>query len=113
MCIYMYMYILWRCDMVLHQAFRARHVHKSGIGGEVRHGVTSGVSCETSLNKHGKPHLRREYQMFTRNALLRAAREVPAAVSDVAAPRPGHALPYWAVTFIPMPMPKTICRTFP
>ena len=24
-----------RCDMVLHQAFRARHVRKSGIGGEV------------------------------------------------------------------------------
>ena len=39
-----------RCDMVLHQAFRARLARKSGIGGEVRHGVTSGVSCETSLN---------------------------------------------------------------
>ena len=25
-----------RCDMVLHQAFRARHVRKTGIGGEVR-----------------------------------------------------------------------------
>ena len=39
-----------RCDMVLHQAFRARRVRKNGIGGEVRHGVTSDVSCETSLN---------------------------------------------------------------
>ena len=36
-----------RCDMVLHRAFRARRVRKTGIGGEVRHGVTSGVSCET------------------------------------------------------------------
>ena len=33
-----------RCDMVLHQAFRARHVRKTGIGGEVRRGVKSGVS---------------------------------------------------------------------
>ena len=24
----------------------------NGIGGEVRHGVTLGVSCETALNKH-------------------------------------------------------------
>ena len=37
-----------RFDMVLHQAFHARRVRKTGIGGEVRHGVTSGVSCETS-----------------------------------------------------------------
>ena len=37
-----------RCDMVLHQAFRARLVRKIGIDGEVRHGVQSGVSCETS-----------------------------------------------------------------
>ena len=36
-----------RCDMVLHQAFRARHVRQNSIGGEVQHGVTSGVSCET------------------------------------------------------------------
>ena len=32
-----------RCDMVLHQAFRARHVRKHGISGKARHGVTSGV----------------------------------------------------------------------
>ena len=37
-----------RRDMVLHQTFRARGVRKTGIGGEARHGVTSGVSCETS-----------------------------------------------------------------
>ena len=37
-----------RCDMVLHQALRVRRVRKTGIGGEVRHGVTSGVSCEIS-----------------------------------------------------------------
>ena len=41
-----------RCDMVSHQAFRARRVRTTGIGGEVRHGVTSGASCETSLSKH-------------------------------------------------------------
>ena len=35
-----------RCDMVLHRALRARRVRKTGIGGEVRHGVTSGASCE-------------------------------------------------------------------
>ena len=29
-------------------------------GGEVRHGVTSGVSCETCLNEHVTPHLHRE-----------------------------------------------------
>ena len=39
-----------RRDMVLHQAFRARHLRTTGFGGEVRHGVTSGVSRETSLN---------------------------------------------------------------
>ena len=50
-----------RCDMVLHQAFRTRHVRTNNIGDEVRHGVTSGVSCETSLNKHITPHLHREY----------------------------------------------------
>ena len=37
-----------RGDMVLHLAFRARHIRTNGIGGEVRHGVTSSVSCETS-----------------------------------------------------------------
>ena len=31
------------------------------IGGEVRNGVTSGVSGETSLNRHVTPHLHREY----------------------------------------------------
>ena len=36
--------------MGLHRAFRARRVRRTGIGGEVRHGVTSGVSCETSKN---------------------------------------------------------------
>ena len=49
------------CDMLLHRAFRARHVRNHGICCEVRHGVTSGVSCETSLNKHVIPHLHREY----------------------------------------------------
>ena len=34
---------------------------KNGIGGEVRHGVTSSVSRETSLNEHVTPHLRREH----------------------------------------------------
>ena len=47
--------------MVLHHEFRVRHVRTAGIGGEVRHGVTSGVSREMSLNKHVTPHLRREY----------------------------------------------------
>ena len=39
-----------RRDMVLLQAFRARRVRRNGIGGEVRYGVTSGISRETSLN---------------------------------------------------------------
>ena len=43
--------------MVLHHVFRARGVRRNGIGGEVRHGVTSGVSRETSLNKHVTPQL--------------------------------------------------------
>ena len=30
-----------RCDVVLRQASRARRVRKAGVGGEVRHGVTS------------------------------------------------------------------------
>ena len=37
-----------RRALVLHQSFRVRPVQKNDIGGEVRHGVTSGVSCETS-----------------------------------------------------------------
>ena len=49
-----------RFDMVLHKVFRARHVQKNGIGGEARHGVTSGVSRETSLNRHVAPHFHRE-----------------------------------------------------
>ena len=56
-----------RCDMVLHRAFGARHLlgnKNNGIGGEVRHGVTSGVSCETSSKKHVTPHLHREYLNF-------------------------------------------------
>ena len=52
--------------MVLHHALRARNVRKVGIGGDVRHGVTSGVSFETSLNEHVTPHLHREeiHQVF-------------------------------------------------
>ena len=34
--------------MVLHEAFRARRERKTDIGGEARHGVTSGVSRKTS-----------------------------------------------------------------
>ena len=45
-----------RCDMVLHRVFRARHVRKTGIGGEVRHGVASGVSLEASFNIHVTSH---------------------------------------------------------
>ena len=39
---------------------RRGHVRKHGIGGEVRHGVTSGVSRETSSNKQVTAHLHRE-----------------------------------------------------
>ena len=40
-----------RCDMVLRQVFRARRVRKTGIGGEVRHGVTLGASsCTPKLH---------------------------------------------------------------
>ena len=49
-----------RCDMVLHQVFSARRVRKSGSGGELRHGVASGVSCETSKTRNATPHLHRE-----------------------------------------------------
>ena len=49
-----------RCDIVLHQAFRARSVRRNGIGGEVRHGVTSGVSRETSFNTNVTSHLHKE-----------------------------------------------------
>ena len=67
--VYIYIYVVTsiyllpeavRCDMVLHRVFRARRVRRNSIGGEVRHGVTSGASCETSLNKHVTPHLHRE-----------------------------------------------------
>ena len=34
----------------LEQAFRARHLRKAGFDSKARHGVTSGVSRETSLN---------------------------------------------------------------
>ena len=37
-----------RCDVVLHRAFRARGMRQTGIGGEVRHDVASGVAYETS-----------------------------------------------------------------
>ena len=45
---------------VLHQVLRARHVRQNGIGGEVRHGATSVVSCETSLDTRVRPRLCRE-----------------------------------------------------
>ena len=51
-----------RCDMVVHQAFRSRRVRKTGIGGEVRHGVTSGVSRETSSNKHVTSQFHRDHR---------------------------------------------------
>ena len=35
-----------RCDVELHQAFRAGHARANGAGREVRHGVTSGDSCD-------------------------------------------------------------------
>ena len=37
-----------KCDMVLHYAFGTRHVRTTSISVEVRHGVTSSVSYETS-----------------------------------------------------------------
>ena len=59
-----------RCDMVLHQAVRARRVRKTGIGGEVRHGVTSAVSCQTSKTWNVTPHLHREYMAMAVSSLL-------------------------------------------
>ena len=53
-----------RCDMALHRALRARSVRKSSIGGEERHGVTSGVSCEISKTLNVTPHLHREYDHY-------------------------------------------------
>ena len=40
---------------------RPRRVRKTGIGGEVRNGVTSGVSCEAASNRYVTPHLAVEY----------------------------------------------------
>ena len=60
--------------MVLHLAFRARRVRNTGIGGEARHCVTSGVSCETSLTKYVTPHLRREQQPLRPFAQPRGSR---------------------------------------
>ena len=64
------------CDTVLHRAFRARRVRNNGIGGEVRHGVASGVSCETetSLNEQVAPHLPREHRL--RSAFFSEFRDV-------------------------------------
>ena len=60
-----------------------RDVYKeNGIGGEVRHGVTSGVSRETGLKKHVTPHLPCEYQ----SGQLRmpaVAQRLPSYVCDV------------------------------
>ena len=53
--------------MALHRASRLRRARKHGIGGEVRHGVTtSGGSCETSLNRCVTPHLHREYGQLSK-----------------------------------------------
>jgi len=49
-----------RCYTVLYQAFRARRSLRNGVGGEVLHGATSGVSRETSGRRHVTPHLHRE-----------------------------------------------------
>ena len=71
-----------RCDMVLHRVLVARDIRTYNIGGEVRHGVTSGVSRETSLNKHVTPHLHREYQrnLQCQRALLKLEPRCPRAV---------------------------------
>ena len=39
-----------RCDMVLHRAFLVIHVRNNSIGGEVRHGVTSGFNRNHNHN---------------------------------------------------------------
>ena len=66
--------------MVLHQVFCARRVQTHGIGGEVRHGVTSGVSCESSKTWNVTPHLHRE-----------AVVEWEGAMRNVGAPKRGAA----------------------
>ena len=57
---YVYIYIYIHTCIKLHRVFHARHVRTTGNGGEVRHGVTSGVSHETSLNRHVTHHHHRE-----------------------------------------------------
>ena len=42
---------------------------RTGIGDEVRHGVTLGVSSETCLNRHVTRHLHREYTSCTYSAM--------------------------------------------
>ena len=51
LCIYIYIYTYKSIHKYTY-VFRARHVPNAGIGGELWYGVTSGVSCEKSLNKH-------------------------------------------------------------
>ena len=50
-----------RAKTMADRVFRARRVRKHGIGGEARHGATSSVTCETSLDKHVTPHLHMGY----------------------------------------------------
>ena len=76
--IYIYIYISLarscRVKVIIHDTpcgGEVRHGVTSGVscetrtendnGDEVRHGVTSGVSCKTSLNKHVAPHLYRKH----------------------------------------------------
>ena len=68
--------------MVVHRALRARRVRTTGIGGEVRHGVTSGVSCETSLSKYVTPRLHRQCHPLDRPPSCCQNEPTPFMVSD-------------------------------
>ena len=66
-CIYVYIYIYIYIHTYIHietlyyiGRFARGVREKNGIGGEVRHSATSGVSYETSSSKHVTPRLHRE-----------------------------------------------------
>ena len=48
--------------------WREKCTKRNGVGGEVRHGVTSGVSCETS---NVTPRLHRDYYDYVYDYVLR------------------------------------------
>ena len=57
--IYIYIYIYVHIYIYIYI-----YIYTPGIGGEVRHDVPSGVSRETSSNRHATPQIHREYSLI-------------------------------------------------